>query len=73
MTLVASGQGGLIARVQPERGDELVAAGEAELVVMRGRPMRGWLRIPRTDVATEHALSRWVNLSLAFVRALPAK
>lgn len=73
MAVVASGRGGLMVRVEAERGDEMVEAGAAELAMMRGRPMRGWLRIPTGDVATRSALTRWVEMSVAFVRALPEK
>lgn len=73
MAAVASGRGGLMVRVDPDRGQASIDAGAAEPAVMRGRPMRGWLRIATADVATEAELAHWVEMSIAFVRTLPPK
>jgi hypothetical protein len=40
---------------------------------MRGREMRGWLRVAGEDVATDEELGRWVELGTAYARSLPAK
>jgi hypothetical protein len=40
---------------------------------MRGREMRGWLRVDADDVRTNDALARWVELGTAYARRLPAK
>ena len=45
MAIAASGQGGILVRVDPEESDELVATTPAELMEMRGRSMAGWLRV----------------------------
>lgn len=45
MAVAASGEGGIMVRVEPQRTDELTAGGEATILEMRGRPMRGWLRV----------------------------
>ena len=45
MAVAASGQGGVLVRVDPEESDELVASTEAHPMEMRGREMRGWLRV----------------------------
>src|SRR5213082_918413 len=45
MSVAASGQGGLMVRVDPEHTDDLVDEPHAEPLVMRGRPMQGWLRV----------------------------
>lgn len=73
MAVVASGQGGLMVRVDTDVADSEVASGTAQLAVMRGRKMRGWLRIDTSDVATSTALRKWVDLSLEFVATLPPK
>ena len=44
MAVAASGQGGVLVRVDPDESDDLVATTPAELMEMRGRSMRGWLR-----------------------------
>lgn len=73
MAVVASGHGGLMIRVEAERGDEIVETGAAELAVLRDRPMRGWLRIATDNVPTQPDLAHWVDMSVAYVRTLPVQ
>ena len=73
MAVAASGQGGLLVRVDPEESDELVAEGTARPMEMRGRELRGWLRVAADDVGTDTELARWVGLGAAYARSLPAK
>jgi TfoX/Sxy family transcriptional regulator of competence genes len=73
MAVAVSGQGGLMVRVDPSRSDELVAGTGAEPMVMRGRPMKGWLRVQADDVRTKRQLTRWVGLGTSYARTLPAK
>jgi hypothetical protein len=40
---------------------------------MRGREMKGWLRVDGESVSTKRALEPWVRQSVAFARALPPK
>jgi|SRR6188472_525792 TfoX/Sxy family transcriptional regulator of competence genes len=72
MAVAASGQGGLLARVDPAESDDLVATTPAEEMVMGGRSMKGWLRLDSTDVEGDE-LKAWVERGLAFARSLPAK
>lgn len=69
----ASGQGGLLVRVDPEESDGLVATTGARVMEMRGRSMRGWLRVDADDVRTDAELARWVERGTAYARSLPAK
>ena len=73
MAVAASGQGGALVRVDPEQSDELVAGSNAEVMVMRGRPMAGWLRVDSADLRSDSELARWVGLGAAFARSLPPK
>jgi TfoX/Sxy family transcriptional regulator of competence genes len=73
MAVSASGQGGLMVRVEPAVSDELVATTPARLMQMRGRPMRGWLRVDTEHVRTEPELAKWVALGTAYAQSLPAK
>jgi TfoX/Sxy family transcriptional regulator of competence genes len=73
MAVSASGQGGLLVRVDPAESDELVASTPARVAVMRGREMRGWLRVDAADVAGEDELAAWVERGVAYARSLPAK
>jgi TfoX/Sxy family transcriptional regulator of competence genes len=69
MAVAASGQGGLLVRVDPAESAELVSATGAEEMVMRGRAMAGWLRVE----PAEDELSEWVERGVAYARSLPPK
>ena len=73
MAVAASGQGGLLVRVDPGRSHELVAGTAATPMEMRGREMRGWLRVDAADVGDEPVLAEWVARGVEYARTLPAK
>lgn len=73
MAVAASGQGGLMVRVDPARSEGLVETTPASLVEMRGRSMPGWLRVASADVATRGDLAGWVELGTGYARSLPRK
>ena len=73
MAVAASGQGGLLVRVDPEESDELVASTPATLMEMGGRSMRGWLRVDSADVSSGGDLAAWVERGATYARSLPAK
>ena len=73
MAVAASGQGGILVRVDPDETDELVAKTSARVMEMRGREMRGWLRVGTDDVAGEGQLAEWVKRGTTYARSLPAK
>ena len=73
MVVAASGQGGALVRVDPDDADRLLDRTGAEPMVMRGRPMAGWLRVSSDDLRTKRQLARWVGLATTYVRTLPPK
>ncbi len=73
MAVAASGQGGLLVRVDPASSDALVAETNARPMEMRGRELRGWLRLDTKDVKGKRDLARWVELGTTYARSLPAK
>jgi TfoX/Sxy family transcriptional regulator of competence genes len=73
MSVAASGQGGLLVRVEPSRATDLIDGAQVEPMVMGGREMRGWLRVHPDSVRTDDQLERWVTRGVAFARSLPAK
>ena len=73
MAVAASGQGGLMVRVDPASSDSLVSETKARLVEMRGRELRGWLRLDTKDLKEKRELARWVELGTTYARSLPAK
>jgi len=73
MAGAASGQGGLMLRVDPADSDALVEHDGVEQMEMHGRSMAGWLRVTDDAIATDEELARWVAHGVAFVRTLPPK
>ncbi len=73
MAVAASAKGGVMVRVDPEKSDRLVATTPAELVVMRGRTMPGWLRVQASDVRTARQLRKWIERSVTYTQTLPPK
>lgn len=73
MGIAVSGQGGILVRVGPERSDELVEKTNAPVAIMRGRPMKGWLRVDAAELGTARRLAKGVDLGVGFARSLPVK
>ena len=73
MAIAASGQGGILVRVDPDESAELVATTPAEPMEMRGRQMAGWLRVATAEVAGDGALSAWVERGATYAASLPPK
>src|SRR5688572_9787053 len=67
MAVAASGQGGLMVRCDPDETATLVAEPGARPFEMRGREMRGWLRVDTADVGP------WVDRGVAYASSLPPK
>ena len=73
MAIAASGQGGALVRVDPERSEQIVRTTSARPMEMRGKEMHGWLRVASEDLRTKRQLSKWVTLGATYARSLPAK
>ena len=73
MAVAASGQGGVLVRVDPAQSATLVGTTNARPMEMRGRQMQGWLRLHAEDVRTNRDLARWVEIGTTYARSLPAK
>ena len=73
MAIGASGQGGVLVRVDPDESDALVATTSARPMEMRGREMRGWLRVDDADVGSKRELAKWVTRGVSYARSLPPK
>jgi TfoX/Sxy family transcriptional regulator of competence genes len=73
MAVAASGHGGVMVRVDPAKSDSLTATTNARLAEMRGRPMRGWIRVDVEDLRTKRQLAKWVHLGATYARSLPPK
>jgi TfoX/Sxy family transcriptional regulator of competence genes len=73
MAIAASGQGGLLVRVDPDESDKIVRTTKAETAVMQGRAMSGWLRVDAEHVRTKRQLEAWVKCGATYARSLPKK
>jgi hypothetical protein len=73
MTVAASREGGLMARVDPEEADVLLVEPHVAPFEMRGKPIAGWLRVGAEGVATAEQLEPWVRRSVDYARSLPPK
>jgi hypothetical protein len=73
MAVAASGQGGVLVRVEPAQTETLLETTNARLMEMQGRPMGGWLRVDPEDLRTKRQLARWVKLGTTYARSLPPK
>jgi TfoX/Sxy family transcriptional regulator of competence genes len=73
MSVAASGQGGLMVRIEPEDTDALVAKPHAQRFEMRGSAMQGWLRVDVEGLRTKRQLEPWVRRGVAYARSLPPK
>ncbi len=73
MAVSASGEGGLLLHVDPFATEELAGRPHAKVAVMRGREMKGWLRVDAEGVRTKRQLEQWARVGLDHARSLPPK
>jgi hypothetical protein len=73
MAVAASGQGGLMLRCDPDETETLLQEPGAQEFEMRGKSMRGWLRVDAETVDDDAALRVWVERGTSYARSLPPK
>lgn len=73
MAVSASGQGGLLLRVDPADTEELIDKPGARRFEMRGREMNGWLYVDADASMTDDQLAAWVKRGLTYAQSLPPK
>ena len=73
MAVSASGQGGLLLRVDPSQTDAVVSERGVTRAEMRGRAMDGWVRVDPSAIDTDEELVRWVRVGVDYVTSLPPK
>jgi TfoX/Sxy family transcriptional regulator of competence genes len=73
MSVSASRNGGLLARIHPAATEAALARPHVELMRMGGRTMDGWITVAPEGLRTKRQLAAWVDRSLAFVKTLPPK
>ena len=73
MSVSASRNGGLLARIDPDETEAALAHEHVERMVMGGRSMDGWITVAPEGLTTEAELAAWVDRSVAYVKTLPPK
>ena len=73
MAVAASGQDGLMVRVDPAETDSLVTEDGVDRFEMRGRALDGWLLVDPSAVTSDKKLRRWVEVGIAYAGSLPPK
>ncbi len=73
MSVSASRNGGLLARIDPADTDAALARPHVSLMEMGGRKMDGWITVTPEGLKTKRDLSAWVKRSVKYVKTLPAK
>jgi TfoX/Sxy family transcriptional regulator of competence genes len=71
MTVCVSGNGGLMVRLPEADVPAALELDHVEPMVMGGRTSRTWVRAAEAGLVDDEALERWVERSVAVVRALP--
>ena len=73
MAVAVSGQGGILVRVDPADSEQLLSTTAAFPMEMRGRSMKGWLRLDADDLRSDDELQAWVGRGSSYAASLPAK
>jgi hypothetical protein len=73
MAVSASGQGGLLVRIDPADTSAALAKPHVGLMVMGGRSMDGWIRVAPEGIKTKRELGAWVKRGVDYAGSLPAK
>jgi hypothetical protein len=73
MSVSASRNGGLLARIDPADSEAALARPHVELMTMGGRTMDGWITVAPEGLKTKRELAAWVKRSVSYVKMLPPK
>ena len=73
MAVAVSHRDALLVRVAPSEGAAALERPHTEQMVMRGKPMPGWIYVDFEGVRTKRDLAAWVRRGVEFARSLPAK
>lgn len=73
MSVGITNKGDFMARFDGERHEEILKWPGAKPMTFGHKSMKGFLFVDADAVSTKAALDKWINLSLAYVNALPKK
>lgn len=70
IAVAVSSAGGLLMRCEHEDTEATLALPHVEPFVMRGKPMRGWVRVGEEAVDEDRELKSWVASGVGYARSL---
>ena len=73
MSVAASSKGGLMVRLDEDEAEALLERDGVRPFEMRGKAMRGWLRVDDAGFESDDQLREWVERSVEYARTLPHK
>jgi hypothetical protein len=73
MLCADSHTGQLLVRLSPADHQAALHQPGVSPMVMRGKPMAGYLYVAPSGLGDEHALKRWITMAMAHVSTLPRK
>jgi|SRR5215211_311207 len=73
MAVSASGQGGVLVRIDSAETEAAVAEPHVERMEMGGRSMDGWIRVAPEALESDEGLAAWVDRGVGYARTLPPK
>lgn len=73
LAVAVSGQGGIMVRTDPAQTEALAREPGAVPLEMRGRPMKGRLRVHASSLDSDDVLRDWATRGLDYARSLPPK
>jgi TfoX/Sxy family transcriptional regulator of competence genes len=73
VAVAASGQGGLLVRVDPARAESLLATTTAQPMQMKGRAVQGWLHIDGDNLCTQRQLDKWIAIGTTTAKSAPRR
>jgi hypothetical protein len=63
----------LIVRIDPGRTEEALSEAHTRLFDLTGRPMKGWILVAPSALASAEELGRWLGLGVEYAASLPPK
>ena len=71
---VAAGSGGsLMVRADPATAEEWIDGAAVQPMLMRDRPIKGWILVGADALADDATLAIWVARGVSYARSLPPK
>ncbi|HET7691307.1 MAG TPA: TfoX/Sxy family protein [Nocardioidaceae bacterium] len=71
MAVAVSSQGGLLVRADPDAAEAWMEGDHVAPMEMRGRSMKGWLRVAEPTASKD--LELWVQRGVEYAKTLPPK